>query len=76
MSLDLDPRRKKELATELRAWIAEEWDFETGELQAGILLEFIAERLKPVIYVTALAEAQAAVQEALLDLEARLDPPA
>ena len=54
----------------LRAYFAEHWEEEVGELKAGLLLDFMLAELGPTVYNQAIADARAFLAERVEDLAA------
>ena len=62
-----DDARKQAVAA-LRAYCAEHLDEEIGELQAGLLFDFVLAELGPTIYNQAIADARVFFEERAADL--------
>ena len=54
----------------LRAYLAEHWEEDVGELKAGLLLDFILTELGPTVYNQAIADARAFLDERVEDMAA------
>lgn len=70
MSIELhDETRKKALAS-IKTYFEERFEEEVGDLQAQLLLDFFLEELAPSVYNKAIADAQAFIQERVVDIDA------
>ncbi len=70
MAITLGPEATKQLVSSIRRYAAEHLDQEIGDLQAGLLLDYVLKEIGPSIYNKAIGDAQAYVQDRLADLEA------
>lgn len=78
MAIELDKTARDALSDALGRYLSDELDVEVGRLQAGLLLDFVAEKLGPYQYNQALRDAQAlfaAKAEALGELFYELEKP-
>lgn len=72
MKIELDKERSRRMIEKIRIFMENEFDQPIGELKAGLLLEFLLNELGPSIYNQGLSDAQAFVQDRLIDLESSL----
>lgn len=72
MKLELSPGAQAEVVEDLKRYFEDELDQEIGDLKAGLMADFIYERIAPAIYRQAILDAQAHLQDKLLDMEALL----
>jgi uncharacterized protein (DUF2164 family) len=78
MAIELDKAAREALAEALARHLRDEFDMDLGRLQAGLLLDFIAEKLGPYHYNQALRDARAlfsAKADALGELFYELEKP-
>lgn len=78
MTIELDKTAREALSDTLARYLRDELDVDVGRLQAGLLLDFIGEKLGPYRYNQALRDAQslfAAKAEALGELFYELEKP-
>lgn len=75
MDIKLADNRKKAMIEELQSYFRNEHDQSIGELKAEMIVDFFVEKLGPGIYNQAIADANAFIQEKLIDLEAILYVP-
>ena len=69
MAITLTPDVTKRLLGSIKRYVAEHLDQDIGDLKAGMLLDYCLSEIGPVIYNTAIADAQAYFQERAIDLE-------
>ena len=67
-SITVSEDARTQATAALRAYCAEHLDEEIGDLQAGLLFDFILAELGPTIYNQAIADARAFLDERLADL--------
>jgi uncharacterized protein (DUF2164 family) len=72
MRIALDKERSKQMIEKLRAYLEEELGESVGELRAGFLLDFFLKEVGPRIYNQGISDAQAFMQDKLIDLESLL----
>lgn len=72
MRLKLDEAAQRDMVEALQGYFSSELDQDIGQLKAGLMADFICERIAPAIYRRAILDAQAHLQEKLLDMEAVL----
>lgn len=72
MKIQLDKERAKILIEKIQLYIQDEFGESIGELKAGFLLEFFINELGPSIYNQGINDAQAFIQDKLIDLESSL----
>jgi uncharacterized protein (DUF2164 family) len=70
MAITLAPETQKQLVSSIKRYAAEHLDHEIGDLQAGLLLDYVLKEIGPSIYNKAIGDAQAYFQDRLADLEA------
>lgn len=70
--IELADRDKQDARDALRHYFDQELDQDIGDLKAELLLGFILEKIGPTIYNRAIEDAQAYLQEKVLDMEAVL----
>ena len=63
-----DDTRQKVLAS-IRRYFSEQLDQDIGDLQAGLMLEFILKEVGPSIYNAAIGDAQTYMRDRVADLE-------
>ena len=73
--IELNKERKQRLVRAIQDYFAEKLDQEIGPLAAELLLEFFVRELGPSIYNQAVKDAQAFVQDKVLDLDGVLSQP-
>ncbi len=69
MSLELAKPTLDQLTGSVRRYLQQELDVDAGELQARLLLDFVIAEVGPAVYNQAIRDAQAYMQERVLDLE-------
>lgn len=72
MKIQLDRERTKLLTQKIQLYFEREFDETIGELKAGFILQFFINELGPAIYNQGLSDAQAFLQDKLIDLESTL----
>jgi uncharacterized protein (DUF2164 family) len=70
MAITLTPETRKQLVSSIKRYGAEHLEQEIGDLQAGLLLDYVLKEIGPSIYNKAIGDAQAYFQDRLADLEA------
>ena len=70
MPIELKPETRKQVLASIKRYADEHLDIDMGDLKADGLLEFILQEIGPVIYNTAIADAQSYLHERVIDLEA------
>ena len=70
MAITLAPETQKQLVSSIKRYAAEHLEQEIGDLQAGLLLDYVLKEIGPSIYNKAIGDAQAYFQDRLADLEA------
>jgi uncharacterized protein (DUF2164 family) len=70
MAITLAPETQKQLVASIKRYAAEHLEQEIGDLQAGLLLDYVLKEIGPSIYNKAIGDAQAYFQDRLADLEA------
>jgi len=69
MPLTLSDDTKAKALVSLKRYFDEQLEQELGDLQAGLLLEFILKEIGPSIYNGAIGDAEAFLRDRLADLE-------
>ncbi len=75
MEIKLSSSRKKQLTQEVQSYFRNEHSENIGELKAEMFIEFFIEKIGPKIYNQAIEDANAFIQEKLLDMEGILYAP-
>lgn len=75
MPIELPDQAKSELIYSIKRYFLEERDEDMGDLQASFLLDFILKEIGPSIYNQAVKDAQARIEEAVVDLDISLHEP-
>ena len=75
MAIELDKERKERIVRAIQSHFAEKLDQEIGHLAAELLLEFFVKQIGPAIYNQAVKDAQAFLQDKLMDLDGVLYQP-
>jgi uncharacterized protein (DUF2164 family) len=70
MAITLPPETVKQLQASLKRYMVENLDEESGDLKAGLLLDFVMKEIAPTVYNRAIADAQTYFQARVADLEA------
>jgi uncharacterized protein (DUF2164 family) len=58
MCLSLSKEQKAEVIGSIRRFVAEKFEFELSELQAGFLLDYFSDEIAPFAYNEGIADAQ------------------
>ena len=69
MAIEPAKPHRQALILSLKRYFAEDMDQEIGDLKASLLLDFILKEIGPVIYNSAIADAQARMQEIISELD-------
>ena len=72
MAIEIPRETRDDVVAALRKYFTEELESELGRLPAELLLDFMTKQLGPTIYNRAIADAQAFLQDKLIDLEGQL----
>lgn len=75
MSIELSKQARAEAIASIQRYFQENMPEPIGNMGAGLLLNYFVEEVGPVIYNQAIADAQARMQQRLLDLEGDLYAP-
>jgi len=70
MAIELRDDVRKQALASIKAYFEERFEEEIGELQAQMMLDFFLEELAPTVYNKAIADAQAFVQEHVVEIDA------
>ena len=73
--LELTGERRKALIRAIQEWFREHHDDDIGDLKASLLLDFFLQEIGPPVYNQAIRDAQAFLQDKLVDLEGVLYEP-
>jgi uncharacterized protein (DUF2164 family) len=76
MPLELSAPDRKQALASLARYCEQELDLEISEIQVAMLLDFFLKELAPSVHNSALADAQAFIQDRLAELESSLSEPA
>ena len=69
MTITLEPETQARFIASIKRFFAETQDDEIGDLKASLLLEFVLREMGPSIYNRAVADAQARMQDLVLELD-------
>jgi uncharacterized protein (DUF2164 family) len=69
MKIKLKPDLEARFVASIKRYFAEHLDDEIGDLKASMLLDFILREIGPSLYNRAVADAQARIQDAALELD-------
>jgi uncharacterized protein (DUF2164 family) len=69
MAIKIPEETRRTLIASIRRYFAEEMDEEIGDLKASLLLDFVLREVGPTVYNRAIADAQARMQERVVDLD-------
>ena len=72
MAIELDKDARARAIRKLQTWFADKRDEEIGNLEAQFLLDFFIEHVGPGIYNQAVKDAQALMQDKLVDIDGEL----
>ena len=72
MAIELDKDARARAIQKLQTFFAEKRDEELGNLEAQFLLDFFVAHVGPGIYNKAVADAQALMQDKLVDIDGEL----
>ena len=72
MDITLSEVRKKQIIEEVQSYFSNELDESIGDLKGEMIVDFFIQKLGPKIYNQAIEEANAFIQEKLIDLESIL----
>jgi len=75
VAIELDKERKQRMVRAIQTYFDEKLDQEIGQLAAELLLEFFVKQVGPTIYNQAVKDAQAFLQDKLMDLDGVLYQP-
>ena len=75
MTIEIPREKQQRLVAELRDYFDRNMGEELGDLKAMLLLDFCLERIGPVIYNQAIADAGAFMADKVADLDATLYEP-
>ena len=69
MTIKLKPESQARFIASIKRYFAEHLDDDIGDLKASLLLDFVLAEIGPSIYNRAVADAQARIQDAALELD-------
>jgi uncharacterized protein (DUF2164 family) len=69
MAIKLSADTRAKALKSIRRYFADQLDQELGELQAGLLLDFVLAEIGPSVYNAAVADAQVFLRDRIGDLE-------
>lgn len=69
MAITLSPDARKQALASIKQYAAQNLDQDLGDLQAGLLLDYVLKEIGPSIYNRAIQDAQTYMQDRLSDLE-------
>ncbi len=75
MKQELSADARAKALSSIKRYFSEQLEQEIGELQAGLLLDFVLEEIAPSVYNTAIVHAQTFVRDRVTDLEDSLFAP-
>ncbi len=70
MTIELHDDVRTRAIASIKAYFEERFEEEIGDLQSQMLLDFFLEELAPSVYNKAIADAQAFIQERVVDIDA------
>lgn len=69
MTIKIQPETQARFIASIKRYFVENLDEEVGDLKASLVLEFVLKEIGPSIYNRAVADAQARIQEAALEID-------
>jgi uncharacterized protein (DUF2164 family) len=69
MTIKLKPDAQARFIASIKRYFAENLDDDIGDLKASLLLDFVLKEIGPSLYNRAVADAQARIQDAALELD-------
>ena len=69
MTIKLKPEAQARFIASIKRYFAENLDDDIGDLKASLLLDFVLSEIGPTVYNRAVADAQAKIQDAALELD-------
>jgi uncharacterized protein (DUF2164 family) len=69
MAIALTPDTRTRILASIKRYVAENLDQEIGDLQAGLLLDYVLKEIGPSVYNSAIHDAQRYFHERVSDLE-------
>lgn len=69
MTIKLKPDAQARFIASIKRYCAENLDDTIGDLKASLFLEFVLREMGPCIYNQAVADAQARIQDAVVELD-------
>ncbi len=75
MTIKLESNVEARCLASIKRYFRERLDDDIGDLKASLLLEFVLKEVGPSIYNRAVADAQAKIQDAVMDLDGTCHEP-
>jgi uncharacterized protein (DUF2164 family) len=75
VAIEIQAETRKRMVASIRRYFDQELEEEIGDLQGGLLLDFVLEEIGPTVYNQAIADAQAWMLARVEDLEGSLYEP-
>jgi len=72
MAIEIDKETRQRAVESVQEYFEQKRGEEWGNLEAGFLLDFFLERIAPSIYNQAVRDAQALMQDKLIDIDGEL----
>lgn len=69
MAICLKQETRQRAIASIRRFFAEHMDDEIGDLKAGLVMDFLLDEVGPCIYNQAIGDAQAYMQEKIVDID-------
>jgi uncharacterized protein (DUF2164 family) len=69
MTIKLSDDTRAKALKSIRRYFAEQLDLDLGDLQSGLLLDFVLAEIGPSVYNAAVADAQVFLRDRITDLE-------
>ena len=69
MAITLSDETKTQAVASIRRYFSEQLDQEVGDLQAGLLLDFVLKEIAPSVYNAAIIDAQGYLRDRVSDLD-------
>ena len=72
MAIEIPKEKKKALVRAVQSYFEEKLDQEIGDLGSELLIDFFVKELGPAVYNQAIQDAQAFLQDKLVDMDVQL----
>jgi uncharacterized protein (DUF2164 family) len=69
MAIALPPETTKQVLASIKRYVAEHLEQEIGDLQAGLLLDYVLKEIGPSVYNQAIRDARSYLEDRVNDLE-------